>query len=210
MGDVASWVEAIGTVGAVAAAVFLWRADRKHERNEAARSDKERVERMLVALKAEINGAITVARRQKFTIERTLAQVSQAQQAGAEIRTSGRFSPDAMSVTDAVVYRALAPELGRLPAALIQHTTEFFIMARELERLAMLGGDAMVLYKSLADLLPRFLFHGEWTVRIFDRFVASNCSADANLQLGRDELLALAKANSYPIEEVARERGIKL
>lgn len=83
-------------------------------------------------------------------------------------------------------------------------------MARELERLAMLGGDAMVLYKSLADLLPRFLFHGEWTVRIFDRFVASNCSADANLQLGRDELLALAKANSYPIEEVARERGIKL
>lgn len=210
MSDLASWVGAAGTLSAVVVAVCLWRADKNREESNVARSNKERVHYMIVALRAEIESALGTARRQKLTLEQTLAEIDKAVASGAEVRGTDRIAPDSMSVTDAIVYRALAPEMGRLPPAIIQQTTQFYTLTREAERLTLLGGSVIIVYRALSDLLPRLLMHGAMMVRIFDRFLAADCSADADLKLSTDEVLALARACDYPIEEIAKERGTRL
>jgi hypothetical protein len=160
MSDLASWIEAIGTVGSLAVAVVLWRADHKRKKEEVARENRERVERMLIALKTEIDGAMSVARRQKYTVDRTLVALAAAVQAGKELKGGQAVPGDSMTITDAIVFRAMAPEFGRLPAEVIRNTTTFYTMTRELERLALMG-DALTVFRQLSELLPRLLVQGD-------------------------------------------------
>jgi hypothetical protein len=48
------------------------------------------------------------------------------------------------------------------------------------------------------------------TTKITDRFLAADCSPDADLKLGKEEIMAMAKEFGYPIEAIAAERGVTL
>ena len=205
--ELASWVGAIGAVGTVVVAVFLWRADRRHERREIARNDRERVQRIVIALKAEINSAMTVAKRQRFSVGRTLAALNEALKEGVDVGASETLPADSMTIVDTIVFRALAADIGRLPIEIITNTTEFYSLARDLERHALMG-DAITVFRNRAELLPRLLMHGAITLRIFDRFLAADCAPGTDLKLAKEELLALAKEVEYPLEEIARGQGI--
>jgi alkylation response protein AidB-like acyl-CoA dehydrogenase len=214
---IASWIEAgatvvgaLGTLAAVIVAVVSWRIDRHQERVERALADRQRAQHMIVALGAEIEGALKAAHRQKTTIDQTIAQVEAAVAKGGEVKDGSRIDPTAISVTDAIVYRALAPEIGRLPPEIIRQTTSFYHFAREMERVAMVGGPIMNLFQQLTGLLPRLLLQGELVLLIYQRFGEADFRADTDLKLKKEEMIALANAVGYPIEEIARERGIEL
>lgn len=210
MSDAASWLEAIGTLAAVVTAVVLWRMDRTRERETFARTEQERVRRMAVALRAEIESAAKVAKRQQSTIADTLAAIAGAVQQGAQISNRGPLAAGSMALTDATVFQAMAPELGRLPDEMIRKTIDLFTFARDLERLVMIGADPIVAFRQIAALLPRFRMVAGMLLRVYDRFLAAACSENADLNLPKEELLAIAKEVGYPLAKIAKERGIEI
>ncbi len=164
---------------------------------------------MVVALRAEIENTLDVAKMRKEIINQTLQELDNAVKAGGIIADTKPLPPNSLNFTDAIVYRALAPEFGRLPDEIIRQTSKFYTNAREAEKIGLIG-DFVSTLRGISENIPRVLMHGGIILSMFDRFLRADCSPTVNLKIPRDEYVALAKEAGYPLEKALNERGKKL
>src|SRR5436853_5799720 len=92
-----AWVQAIGTIVAVliAIAVPAWQRHtaRTDAETERTREAKERLERLIAALRAEVTAAVEAAAMHRETAERTLSQIEKAKQEGSLVVTDPKPLP---------------------------------------------------------------------------------------------------------------------
>jgi len=110
-------------------------------------------------------------------------------------------------MTDAIVYRQMAAELGQLPLELIKSVVLFYSMALDLGRMADAASTAQMAYETIQSLAPRFKMNAALLITTLDKFEASGFSMDADIRPKPEEVRELAAKTGYPLEEVLRERG---
>jgi hypothetical protein len=115
-----------------------------------------------------------------------------------------------MSVTDAIIYRQIAAELGRLPPNLITSVVLFYALALDYGRIADAAPTAEQAYTHLQSLAPRLKMYGARLIKTMEKFEASGFSLDADIEPTPAELRILAAQVGYPLDEIARERGIDI
>ena len=146
-----AWAQAIfaGLAIVIAVAVTAWQRSsaRGDARVAQMLQNREHLRRTTVALRAEVAAALEAAYHQREGIEQTLRQVENARQQGIAVKASGPIRPGSMNVTDAIVYRGMASEIGLLPPELIKSVVDFYSRAGEAGRLADVAPDALQAYK---------------------------------------------------------------
>jgi len=201
----AAWVQAIGSIATVVTAVVLWRLDRRRVAQDVERQTKEHLRRVIAGLRAEIESALTAAEVQEQTIKGGLAKLAVVLQRGQQVISHGQIPPEAMAVTDGIVYRAVAPEIGRLPPEIIESVTQFYGIARAVERMAAIGGSPLGKFEGALQMLPRLRMLGAWAIKSLDKFCDAGFAEGADIRLTDDEICALAKEVGYPLDQVLEE-----
>jgi len=135
-----AWMQAIGSVIAIFVAVWIPARQRSNSLRDAhaerAQQLKDFRQRLTIGLKSEISAALEAANRRQSAVERTLQGLQEARTRGAVIADSGPIQPGSLVMTDAIVYRQMAAELGKLPPELIKSVVLFYSMALDLGRMA--------------------------------------------------------------------------
>lgn len=209
-----AWVQAIGSILAILVAVFVPWAQRRNALRDAAadrlRQEKEHLRRLTAGLREEIRAASDAAKRREDAISHTLATVEQALARGGAVREAGPIQPGSLSLTDASVYKLVSSELGRFPPELIKAIVMFYSGALEIDRVANSAPTAMQAYQNVLPLLPRLRTYAAIVTRTLDKFESTGFSADADIRPSPDDIRQFAKAAGYPLDEVAKARGITL
>lgn len=206
----AAWAQAIGAVLAVVVAIILWRLDRSRAVKIKKQEEKDFVRRLLAILRVEVQVALETADLREQTFRRMLSEIQRARDAGITITQSGPLESEKITLTDAVIYRQLAPELGRIPASVSVHIVKFYARALEIVRIASFSKSAIEGAEVLLKMLPRCKMSGEILLAVLLKFEKSDFSETINLKLSPDEMRVLARKTNYPLEQVTNERGIEL
>jgi hypothetical protein len=135
------------------------RNDQNDAKKERAREAKERLQRLVAGLRAEVNAAIDAARMHRETAEQTLAHTAIARQAGQTV-VENTLPPGSIALTDAVVYRALAPELGHFPAEIVGHIVLFYSNVFNVERLVGISNSTASALEMMIGFAPRVQMNG--------------------------------------------------
>jgi heme exporter protein D len=208
-----AWFQAIGSIIAIVVAIVVpwWqRHNALHDaRTERARNDKDHVKRLCAALRAEFAAAREAADRQQHAATIVLQGAAKAREQGLKVREEP-IARGSMVLTDAIVYRQIAAELGRLPPSLTERIIRFYAYALEMGRMADASPTAEQACENLLGLAPRLRMNAAWLVSTLDRFEAADFDLQADLNVPPSELLALAREAGYPIEQIAKERGFTL
>ncbi|HEV2303402.1 MAG TPA: hypothetical protein VGR91_17690, partial [Stellaceae bacterium] len=167
----------------------------------------EHLRRLTAGLRAEIEAALEAAARQQSTIEQTITTVNSAVEAGATI-THRPIQPGSLTLTDAIVYRQVAAEIGRFPPDVIRATVQFYASALEVGRLADAAPTALKAFEILKDLAPRLRMSAAMLIKTLEKFEATGFAAHASLRLAPAEVRELAKKVGYLLADVLKERGI--
>jgi hypothetical protein len=209
-----AWVQAVGSVIAILVAVFIpWFQRRNTLRDaakERARQEKDHLQRLSIGLREEIRAANDAASRRQLAITMTLEQIARAESAGAAVKESDPVQPGSLSLTDAIVYKQIAAELGLLPPGLIKAIVAFYSLTLELGRVANSAPTAMQAYRDIFASLPRVRTHAAIVVRTLEKFEEAGFRADADLRLRPEEIRRFAADAGYPLDEIAKERGVQL
>ena len=206
-----AWAQAVFAALAIIGAVWVstWQRSRslRDARDVQAREDKERLRRLTAGLRAEIEAALEAAARQQSTIEQTLQQVSSAVEAGAAV-VKRPIRPGSMALTEAIVYRQAAAEIGRFPPGVVRPIVQFYSSILEVGRLADAAPNALKACEILKDLAPRLRMSAAMLIKTLEKFEASGFTAETSPRLAPAEVRELAKEVGYPLDDVLRERGI--
>lgn len=176
---------------------------------DRARLDKEHLKRLISGLRAEIDASLGWANRRREAIQPVLKSLREARASGALVLQQP-IQPGSLVVTDAIVYREIASELGRLPPELIRSVIHFYTLALELGRIADGSPTAEEAYGLVLSTVPRLTMSGELLIRTLDKFEASDFTADADVRSSPEELRELAIKTGYPLDQVLKERGLQL
>lgn len=98
-----------------------------------------------------------------------------------------------MIITDAIIYRQLAQDLGHLPPRLIGQVIEFYTAALDIPRVAATGSLASGCYEVMRDLAPRLKRNGLVALALLDNFEKSHFDADTDPTLTPEQAQAIAK-----------------
>lgn len=206
-----AWAQAVFAALAIVGAVWVsaWQRSRslRDAQDAQATHDNEHLRRLTAGLRAEIEAALEAAARQQSTIEQTITTVNSAVEAGATI-THRPIQPGSLTLTDAIVYRQVAAEIGRFPPDVIRATVQFYASALEVGRLADAAPTALKAFEILKDLAPRLRMSAAMLIKTLEKFEATGFAAHASLRLAPAEVRELAKKVGYPLDDVLKERGI--
>ena len=209
-----AWVQAIGSILAILIALVVPEWQRRRALQDAAtdrgRQAKEHLCRLTVALRAEIGAASEAAGRREAVITSVLSNVQQALRAGASVKETGPIHPGSLSLTDATIYKKIASEIGRFPSGVIKAVVDFYSGALEIERVADGAATALHAYEAVLPLLPRFKVYAAIVVRTLEKFEASDFATDGDVRPTPSEIRQFAAAAGYPLDQIAKERGITL
>jgi heme exporter protein D len=207
-----AWVQAVGSVLAILVAVWIPARQRSNllrdAQAERTRQEKEHRRRLTVGLRAEINAALEAANRHEFTIEHALKGLQEARAKGAVIKTGEPIQPGSLVLTDAIVYRQIAAELGQLPPELIKSVVLFYTLALDLGRMADGAPTALAAYETIRGVAPRLKMHAALLISTLDKFEASDFAVAADIRPKPDEIRKLAAKVGYPLDQVMKERGL--
>jgi hypothetical protein len=206
-----AWVQAVGSVLAIcfAMGVPAWQRSNllRDSQNDRARQEKEHLGRLAAGLRAEIRAALETTNLHHEGVEKGLQQLKLSQRNGAIITSGGPIQPGSMAVTDAIVYRQISAELGRLPPALITSVVQFYASALLIGRLADGAPFATAAYESFRGLAPRLKMLAALSVKTIDKFEATGFIVDADIRPTPEEVKELAVRVGYPIDQLMKERG---
>ena len=209
-----AWVQAVGSVVAILVAIWIPARQRRNALRDAAaerlRENVEHLRRLTAGLRAEINEALSVAHIREEAINGALAAVAEARAAGAQVTRSGPIAPGTMTITDAIIYRQVAAEVGRLPPDLIRSAVKFYALTFELARVADGAPSALDAYNAVRSNLPRVRMHAALLIKTLDKFEVAGFVPTAEIHPSHDEIRALAANVGYPLETVLRERGLTM
>lgn len=208
-----AWVQAVGSVLAILVAVCLPAWQRSKSLRDAAadraRQDREHLHRLTTGLRAEINAALVAADRHQTVITPGLQMLQKARAMGATIKNDP-INPGSMSVTDAIIYRQIASEVGRLPPELITSVVRFYTQALDYGRFADAAPTAEQAYTQLEGLAPRLKMAAALLIKTMEKFEASDFALRADIKPTPVEVRTIAARVGYPLEEIARERGLDI
>lgn len=208
-----AWVQAVGSVLAILVTMGLAAWQRSSSFRDAqvheARREKEYLKRLIAALKAEINTAMETMALQQSGIQKTLEALNAARANGSTIKTDP-IQPGSMVMTDAIIYRQIAAELGRFPTDLIQSVIQFYAGASLLARLADQAPTAQLALEVAQNLAPRLRMLAAMLIKKLENFETSGFAAGAEIGPTPAEVREFAARQGYPLDQVARERGLQL
>jgi hypothetical protein len=147
------------------------------------RNQLENTRRLVAGLRAEINAAMASAEREGTAATVMLANLAHARIAAVPIKDPKPPAPELLVITDAIIYRQLAQDLGRLPPVLIEQVINFYTAALDIPRVAAIGDTASGCYEVMRDLAPRLKRNGRVVLAMLDNFEKSNFAPDADLTL---------------------------
>ncbi len=207
-----AWVQAVGSVTAILVAFIVpWWQRRKARADAleaAAQFENSHLRRLVAALGVEIDEAVNASTRQEAGMRRTLAQFARAKEKGANLISPSPVHPDAMQVTDAIIYRQAAAEIGRLPESLVKLVIKFYSTAGEINRITAIQGSFESTLTSLVHLAPRLRMFGALALHAIEKFRQADFALDADLAARPDETRTMAASVGYPMDEVLAERGL--
>lgn len=208
-----AWVQAVGSVLAIFIAIIVpaWqrRANLKDAKLQRARDEKERLRRLVAGLRAEIDAAIAAATSYREIAERTLAQTEVARRAGREIINTD-LPPNSVQLTDAVVYRAIASELGHFPPTVVHNVVNFYANERNLTRIVALANTVHDALSTVRNMAPRAQMNGAVLLEILNKYEQADFDPDADLRLSEKQMRDLAGRFGYPLDEVLAASGMRL
>lgn len=204
----ASWVQAVVSIGAVAIAIYVpWQQHRNDvSRHRATEAEKRRMlrTRLVAAIRADVaaidqilDSRIEVARKTKLEIET-------AAQAGEHI--GGGQVGDAHRLSDRVIYTAVAQDLGELPSSVLNEIIDFYNAVGQMEYTGGLCSDVSKLLDLQINMGPRVRARALMLVEKLKKFSAGGYRDDVDLRLTREQIIGAAKAAGYPLEEIAAQR----
>src|SRR5665213_383081 len=206
-----AWVQAVGSVAAILVAVWLPAWQRRNALRDTAtdRSSEntEHLRRLISGLRAEINEALDSARRRQESIEAALKTIAEEVAKGVVVKNSGPIGAGTMTITDAIIYRQVAAEIGRLPPELIRSVVKFYALTLDIGRVAEGASSALDAYKSVVINMPRVRMHAALLISTLDKFEESGFLATADIRPTPEEVRILAAQVGYPFDDVLRERG---
>lgn len=209
-----AWVQAVGSIIAILVAVFVpWRQRRNVLRDATAdriRQERDHLQRLAIGLREEIRAASDAAHRRQEAIAQTFAHLREAASRGEIIKEAGPIQPGSLSLTDATVYKQIAAELGRLPPELIKSIVAFYSLALDISRIADAAPTAIEAYNLIFSSLPRVRTYAAILVRTLEKFETAGFSADTDLHPTAAEVRQFADAAGYPLDQIAKERGVNL
>jgi hypothetical protein len=160
---------------------------------------------MWSALRAEIQSVIEAAEVKYAVAVRTLGIDKGADRASRD--------DDAMAGTlvlsDYIIYREAASELGRLTPGLIKEIVEFYASLRHVAYLADNGNLAHSMNIAM-DFCPRIHLTGNLIIAQLDQYEKAQFSENCKFAILPEELKAMAEAANYPITKLGQEFGEKL
>jgi hypothetical protein len=115
-----------------------------------------------------------------------------------------------MVVTDAIIYRQIASELGRFPPDIIKSVVQFYALSLELGRIADATPTAQRAYEMIQGSAPRLKMQAALVIKTLDKFEAAGFAVTANIRPTPDEIKELAAHTGYPLDQIASERGLHL
>ncbi len=187
-----AWVQAFATFVALLIAIAVPALQRHAQLRDAEidrqRRKKEYLRRLTAGLRAEIIAALSAGQRQQETIERTFAQVQEAVRNGAKIKETGPVNSGSMALTDGIIYREIASEIGRFPTEVVRQVVQFYSITFDASWRAEAAPTAIEAYDFMRSVAPRFRMHAAVLIRILDKFEASDYAVDANLKLDAAEM----------------------
>jgi hypothetical protein len=208
-----AWVQAVGSVLAILVPVclFAWQRSKSLRDTAAdrARQEREHLDRLTTGLRAEINAVLETANLHQTAVTHGLQVIQQARARGATIKDDP-IHPGSMAVTDAIIYRQIASELGRLPPELITLVVRFYTQALNYGRFADAAPTAEQAYTQLQSLAPRLKMAAALLIKTMEKFEASGFAVDADIKSTPAEIRTIAARAGYPLEEIARERGLDI
>jgi hypothetical protein len=209
----AGWVQAVGAVLAILLAIaipfFQHRRERKTAIKKRAQEEIDFLRRLVPAIRAEVVAAIEAAGLQERAIGPALNALEKAIKAGQTI-VDGPPIRAGMTFTDGVIYRAVAAEIGRLPAALVVQVVNFYGRGEQISRLADAARTASESYANILPIIPRFRMSGILLIGILDKLEAANFNPTIDARLNREEIVVAARKVGYPLERIAADYGIEI
>ena len=181
----AAWLQAVGSLIAIGIAigvpVYQRRASSDDARSEEARRSKEHIKRMTVALRAEVSGCVKAVERETDTAIEVLNGLAVARAQSRPIKPFGDTRE--IIFTEAIIYRAVAPELGAFPPRLITQIVNFYDALREIPRLATMTENLEKNLATLRELGPRLSRSGYLVLALLDSFAADDYDANSRLAI---------------------------
>jgi hypothetical protein len=114
-----------------------------------------------------------------------------------------------MVVTDAIIYRQIAAEVGRFPPDLIKSVVQFYAGALLMGRIADSTPTAQLAFEATQGLAPRLKMLAALLIKKLDNFEASGFAADAKVDPEPADVRALAAKLGYPLDQILRQRGLQ-
>jgi hypothetical protein len=209
------WAQAIFAFLAILFAIGItaWQRSRalRDSKDERIRRDKEHLRRLIAGLKAEIDQTIRAAKNRQESVEQILKNVAAAREQGIRTTLDAPVAPHSMVVTDAIMYRQVAAELGRLPPEIIDPVVSFYAFALEMGRVADRAPSAVEANRMFLAQLPKLRLYAAMLVKTLGKFEASGFAAGAECStLTGEEVRLLAEQVGYPLDAVLKESGVKL
>jgi len=201
-----------GIIGAAGAFYAVKVTLREQAANEAAsdqRLELRRVARIIAGLKSEINETLFTADAQHESAAALILKLKEAAKRGQQI-TTALPAENMFRLTDGVMYRALASELGALPEGLITDIVKFYNYARTIETVAVSGATVQGGAEVMIQSVPRLRYLGGVLQIALTRFAEANFDPLAATKVTNEERLKVADDVGYPIRELAARRGVTL
>jgi hypothetical protein len=106
-------------------AIALWQCDRTAKRRDAIAENIETQRRIVGALRSELSFATQTAMMSYASVQGSLTKLKIAKSQGQTIKDVGGFPTGTFAITEAVIYRALASDLGHLRADVVVPTINY-------------------------------------------------------------------------------------
>jgi hypothetical protein len=151
----------------------------------------------VTGLRAKVNAAMETAKHQQSAAEGALAHLAVARKAGVTIANQGPPRAESIVLTDAIIYRQVGSEIGRLPPEVIRRVVMFYALALDTARVAAMGKSFIESTETIRDLMPRARMNGGLLIAVLDKLKKAEFDATAGLKVSAEEARELAGRFGY-------------
>lgn len=185
------WSQAIGTVGAIFATIWVAHRDRENVRQDAIQQEITHRKRLVAGLLAEIAAAGRTAATH-LKVARKFALVEG--KTGAEAH--------GIRVTEGEIYRSATEWIGILPEAIVTQVVALYATYGDVEKASRLHTRVVPMYTTALPLLENVVMLTEVVRTQLEKYAELGCGNQATLSISEAELLFLANKHDFPPERI--------
>lgn len=201
----ASWAQVIGTFVALAIAIAVpaaqHRMDERRRQKEQRDHSRTARQQIVAALTAEIEATDRILEAKVKTIEMVLAAVEK----GEGTKDLSKHPSHPLWISDRVVYKAAASNLGLLPADIVASVVRYYAEIGQAEDTAAYTTDLLTMFRAIKPTLPYVRMRGEILRRELEKYGNCDFSDVPDLKLTIDEIKLAARKTGYDLEPYLQE-----